>query len=132
MRILFESPHVTLSLDEGKGLVRYARTTRPYDTLAELTATHQNVLGAVKGLPQRSLKLLLDSRDAPPRNDPAFEGEVVQAMTTFIRNFAAHAFLVKSAVGVLQTKRLSRAGGDEAGWVFTTEKDALRHLGIRG
>jgi hypothetical protein len=76
------------------------------------------------------LKLLIDVRDAPPRNDAAFEAVITRLLEAFIKRFSAHAFLVRSAVGRLQTQRLARQRGNEHPLVFDDEEDALRHLGV--
>ncbi len=129
-RVLFADAHVTVAYDEGRGLVRYARSTEPFGSIADMTASHDKLAAALPPFfPTSGLKLLIDVRQAPPRNDEAFEAQVTRLLVTFMQRFSAHAFLVKSAVGRLQTQRLARDRGDSHPAVFDDETAALRHLG---
>jgi hypothetical protein len=129
-RILFADDHVTVAYDEAHGLVRYTRSGKPYASIDEMTASHDKLVAALPPFfPTSGLKLLVDVRPAPPRNDEAFEAQVTRLLVTFIQRFSAHAFLVKSAVGRLQTQRLARDRGETHPAVFDDETAALRHLG---
>ncbi len=131
LRVLFADDHVTVAYDEAHGLVRYARTARPYATIDEMTASHEKLVAALPAFFSKTgLKLLVDVRQAPPRNDDAFEVQVTRLLVTFMQRFSAHAFLVKSAVGRLQTQRLARSRGEGAPSIFDDEAAALRHLGV--
>ncbi len=129
-RVLFTDAHVTLAFDEARGLVRYARTGKPYADIADMSASHEKMAAALPPFFPAGLKLLIDVRAAPPRNDDAFESVVTRLLETFIKRFSAHAFMVKSAVGRLQTQRLARSRGDTNPSVFDDEQEALRYLGI--
>jgi hypothetical protein len=93
-----------------------------------MRASNEDVAASGAGLLRVSLTLLLDLRDAPPRNDEDFESEATKALARFAPGFKAHAFLVKTAVGRLQATRMTRDRGDTA-QVFVTEAEALAHLG---
>jgi hypothetical protein len=123
-RTVYGDPHVTITLDDAAGLVRYTRTARPYASLDELRNVNANLREAFATLPRGHLALLIDVRDAPPRNDPAFEHEILEALTTLAARFRARATLVKSAVGRLQAQRIARDGSS----VFFDEAEALAHL----
>jgi hypothetical protein len=72
-------------------------------------------------------KALIDLRNGPTgRNDDEFERATRSAQTELVRNFSRVAFLVRSAVGKLQVRRLARGGN--AGNVFLDEQEALRYL----
>ena len=132
-RVLFRDAHVTLAYDEASGLVRYTRSSEPFASVADLSASHDRMAAALPPFfPSGGLKLLIDVRDAPPRNDEAFEAVVTGLLETFVRRFSAHAFMVKSAVGRLQTQRLARTRGDAHPSVFDDERAALRYLGVPG
>ena len=129
-RVLFADDHVTVAYDEAHGLVRYTRSAKAYASIDEMTASHDKLAAALPAFfPTSGLKLLIDVRQAPPRNDEAFEAQVTRLLVTFIQRFSAHAFLVKSAVGRLQTQRLARDRGETHPAVFDDETAALRHLG---
>jgi hypothetical protein len=91
---------------------------------------HDRFFGALGRLPLKNMKLLVDVREAPPRNDPAFEREVTKVIGAIISKFAGHAVLVKTAVGVLQVQRLERARQADAAAVFQNEADAFKYLGL--
>jgi hypothetical protein len=129
-RVLFNDAHVTLAYDEARGLIRYTRSNMPFDSIADVTASHDKMASSLPAFLPAGLKLLIDVRQAPPRNDEAFEAVVTRTITAFIGRFAAHAFLVKSAVGRLQTQRLARDRGDAHPPVFDDETAALRHLRV--
>jgi hypothetical protein len=127
-RVLFEDRYVSLTLDPARGLVRYVRTREPFPTLDAMRASNAAIAASGAGLLRASLTLLLDLREAPPRNDEDFESEATKALARFAPGFKAHAFLVKTAVGRLQATRMTRDRGDPA-QVFITEAEALAHLG---
>ncbi len=129
LRVLFSDAHVTLTLDEESGLVRYVRSGERFPSLDVLRAVHEQIAAAAPIARRERLKLLLDVRQAPPRNDEAFEAEITRALVGFMPRFVAHAVLVKSAAGRLQSQRLARQRGDNMA-VFDEEADALRHLGV--
>jgi hypothetical protein len=131
-RVLFADAQITLVFDEARGLLRYTRSGEPFPSVADVAASHEKMAGALPPFLPTGLKLLIDVRAAPPRNDDAFEAEITRTIATFIGRFSAHAFLVKSAVGRLQTQRLARSRGDEHPSVFDDEQAALRHLGVPG
>lgn len=134
MRELYADEYVTVTLDPGRGLVRYLRSERPYPSLDVVRSIHVEVAQVLHStISGRKLKLLIDSRAAPPRNDPEFEAEIVRSFAGFSRLFVARAALIKSAVGKLQVKRLSRAvwTDDDTPVVFDKEDEALSFLGVQ-
>jgi hypothetical protein len=125
-RVLFSDAHVTLTLDDHAGLVRYVRSRERFPSMDAIRRVHEQIVSAIPSGSQQRLKLLVDVRDAPPRNDEAFEAAISQAFADFLPRFAVHAVLIKSAAGRLQVQRLR--GGPTG--VFEAETDALRYLGI--
>jgi hypothetical protein len=124
---LYHDPRLTLIHDQANGVVRYIRSREPFGTAEEIRELHQKIVKLMPESVTAGLGLLLDVRDAPPRNDEAFEAAAMQALALVLPRFAAHAALVKSAVGRLQTQRLSRQrGGDTP--VFSSEAEALAYL----
>jgi hypothetical protein len=128
--ILYQDDWVTLTFDAAVGLVRYERGEKPYGSLAELDACHA-ALRTVAIPSGPNLKLLIDVRRAPPRNDDGFETKTNAVLPGFLKRFSKHATLVKTAVGKLQTERLARVRG-VAAHSFDDERAALEYLGIRG
>jgi hypothetical protein len=129
-RIVFEDRYVTLTIDDARGLVRYTRTREPFPTLDAMRTSNQAVAGASAWIGRPTHTLLIDVRDAPPRNDDAFEQEVGRSLEAFVPGYKAYAMLVKTAVGRLQVSRMTRAPGAKGAPVFTSEAEALAHLGV--
>jgi hypothetical protein len=127
---LFADDYVELTHDTARGLVRYRRTSRPFPSIDVMRAVHGKLSGTLPGATQRPLALLIDVRDAPPRNDAGFESEVTRSMSDFFAAFRARAFLVKSAVGKLQVRRIAASQGGSPGSVFSNESEALEFLGV--
>jgi hypothetical protein len=119
---------VTLTYDEGAGLVRYERSDRPYGSFADIDGCHEALTASASWLP-RGLKLLIDIRRAPPRNDEGFETRVNKYLATLLPRFSGMSVLVKTAVGKLQTARLAAERGETA-HVYDDEAQALAHLGM--
>lgn len=127
-RTLHADDYVTVTLDETRRVVHYRRSSAPFPSLEQLRAVNAELAAAVSRVAPESLSILIDVRDAPPRNDEAFEAEVTRAMGTVVSRFRAHAFLTKTAVGGLQIRRLTAARGVSPHVVFSDESEALAHL----
>jgi hypothetical protein len=112
--------------EPARGLVRIVRSSEAMPRDEEAV---RRAFGALVE-PLRKLagyKALIDLRNGPPgRNDDEFERATRSAQTELIRNFSRVAFLVRSAVGKLQVRRLARGGGSSN--VFLDEQEALRYL----
>jgi hypothetical protein len=130
MRTLLADPLLMVTVEDARGLVRYQRTREAFPSLDAMRALHERMFASLGGLPLQKFKLLVDVRDAPPRNDVAFEREVTRILDFIISKFAGHAVLVKSAVGMLQVQRLERERKASGAAVFANEADALRHLDV--
>jgi hypothetical protein len=125
-QVLYEDAWITLSFDEPRGLVRYTRNDVPYGDATNLDRSFAGV-GKVAAQVPRGSKLLIDIRNAPPRNDAAFETKTNAALGSFLGRFVRNATLVRSAVGKLQTARLARERGTQA-HTFEDEAEALAYL----
>jgi hypothetical protein len=125
-RVLYADDWATLTLHEAIGVVRYERTEKPYASIDELKQEYAN-LGKAVPVVAPGLKLLVDVRRAPPRNDEAFESRVNEALATLLRPFAKHALLVRTHAGKLQGARMARERGN-APHVFDDERAALAYL----
>jgi hypothetical protein len=125
-RTLVDDGWVTLTIDPAIGLVCYQRTEKPYASLAELEAANARVAAALATMGP-GMRLLLDVRRAPPRNDEAFEKHINHDVDGFTRRFAKTAMLVRTVVGKLQAKRLAGQRGVDP-HVFDDEAAALAFL----
>jgi len=76
-----------------------------------------------------SFKLLIDLRASVGRNDPDFEGRLVERRRELFRRFAQTAVLVRSAVGRMQVQRhVDEDGLSGIVTVFTSEPEAFAWL----
>jgi hypothetical protein len=115
-RTLYSDPRLHIFLDEDTSIVSYVRSREPFASMDQVRHMHENLREVLAALPAGKYALLVDVREAPPRNDEAFEQETTRSITAAMSRFAKSAILVKSAVGRLQVNRLSktsaRAGGE--------------------
>jgi hypothetical protein len=131
MVTLLQTPLIRSEYDERRRLVRYTRTSQGFSSIHELEETYKNLIQSTVRLDLRHLALLIDLREAPPRNDPAFEEAIARYRGPMMQGFARVAVLVKSAVGRLQVRRHAANDGI-ANLVTQDEDEALRYLGVRG
>jgi hypothetical protein len=125
--VLYADEWVTFSVDTQRGLVRYERSDRPYGP-EDIERSYAGVGEAVSRVPP-GMRLLLDVRKAPPRNDADFETRANGALDQLVKRFTKHATLVRTAVGKLQTVRLAGERG-AVPHVFEHESEALAYLGV--
>lgn len=118
---------MTLTFDEAAGLVQYKRSSESYPSIDVLRECNRKIRSALEALPSGKLSMLVDVRDAPPRNDAAFEAEVLESLRLLAAQFPRRATLVRTAVGKLQTQRLARAREDTVR-IFSDEAEALAFL----
>jgi hypothetical protein len=128
--VLYEDEFVRLTIDPDAGLVRYDRTDVPYGGADDMDRSYAGIAATVaRILP--GMKLLIDIRRAPPRNDAMYEAKLTSVLDSFVSRFGRSATLVRTAVGKLQTKRIAQARGTDVR-VFDDEDAALAYLGVRG
>jgi hypothetical protein len=126
--VLYDDPHVRVTLDADAGLLRYERSSLPYPSIDEIARIHDELSKRLLGLPRKAYAILLDLRPAPPRNDDAYESTIEGYMDLLFGQFRAYAILVKTAAGRLQVLRLERRHGRPVQAVFNEESEALEYL----
>ncbi|AKT37425.1 hypothetical protein [Chondromyces crocatus] len=126
---LERNDYLVVRYAEQHRLMLITRTSRDYDTLDDLRRTFERVLQTLQGIPRGRTSLLIDSRRAPPRNDPEFEVAFAPLRKATMSHFGQNALLMQSAVGVLQVQRHARNDGIVAG-AFISAFDALLYLGL--
>ena len=128
MVLLLHTPFVRSEYDAARKLVRFSRSAQGFSSIQELETSYQALIQSTQGLELRHLGLLIDLRDAPPRNDPAFEQSMARHRKAMMRWFGRVAVLVRSAVGKLQVRRHAQDDGIQS-LVTQEEDEALRYLG---
>jgi hypothetical protein len=130
-RPLYSDAQVIITFDDDTGIVRYTRSREPYPSLEVIRALHVTINAEIAKLPQGQHSLLVDVRDAPPRNDNPFEAEITKAIGGAAPHFVRRAALVKSVVGSLQVKRIAKARGDDSFPTFSDEAEAIAFLRMK-
>jgi hypothetical protein len=112
--------------DDRARVVWLIRSTTAFPSLESIEQSFARVSHAVSTTaPEWSL--LIDSREGPLRNDPAFEEILARARGRIVDRYARVAVLVKSAVGKLQVARYARED-HKSPRVFDDEDAALTYL----
>jgi hypothetical protein len=127
MREVYGSDYYVVALDEAKHLVRATRSSKPFLDVGTVSDELERMIAAVRGkIDAASCVLLVDVREGPLRNDPAFEN-ASRPIAELSRSFRRQAVLVKTATGRLQLNRIGRERGNPMS-VFEDEAEALAHL----
>ena len=104
-------------------MIEVKRTSSSFESIDEMRSAFNEVNRVLDGAGRLSANLLVDTRDAPPRNDPAFELSFEPLRTAMLSGFRRVAILVRTTAGRLQAERHTRNDG-VGGRVFTEEADA--------
>ncbi|MBK8251423.1 MAG: hypothetical protein IPK82_01985 [Polyangiaceae bacterium] len=124
---LVRNAHVRVKFDPQTGLVRMVRTSTPIDTNEQLFESHVPIVTALDLIGREGKTLLIDTRLAPPRNDPEFEAALRPLRVRIARGFLRVAVVTRTATGQLQVQRQTRESGDDIR-VFMSEEDAIAYL----
>ena len=107
--------------EEVDRAVMLRRSATPTVDLADLVAANEQIIARLPPGTAYS-GAVVDTRQAPPRNDVAFETAMRRMREHVCRTYARVAVIVVSAAGVLQVSRLGR--DDEARTLVTHDEDA--------
>src|SRR5262245_61579490 len=121
------TPHFVLERRQGASLVVLRRSPTPFSALAEVSKSFSVLMPALEALPRGELRLLIDYRDGPMRNDPDFEATFRPYRSAMAAGFHRVAILVQSAVGKLQAQRHVREDRMPV-QVFVNERLAIAYL----
>lgn len=125
---LERNPFMIIRYLEPARVVLLIRLPQDYAGTEELRWSFERINHALEGIQRHRASLLIDSRQAPARNDPEFERAFAPLRAEMMRGFSRVALVVRSAVGVLQVTRHARIDGVDAG-VFTDPAEALASVG---
>ncbi len=110
--------------DASTRVVWLRRSPVAFGSLVELTAANEAVVGRFSQQ-YESWSVVVDMRQAPARNDPAFEAAMRGLRASIEARFARTAVLLATQVGMLQVNRLTREDGATS-FATTDEAAALR------
>ena len=121
-----EDPYFRVYSDRALSLVVLRRTRIAYPTTEAILGSLERLQGIIRPLAMR--RVMMDMRDGPvPRNAVTFEHVGRQAREDLSRGFEKTAFLMGTAVGVLQASRLTRDEERQA-QIFRDEAEAIAWL----
>lgn len=123
MSELLRNKHFVITRAPGSPVIEIKRSAEPFATIDELRRAFAEVNRVLDEAGRAQLNLLVDTRDAPPRNDPAFELAFDPLRTAMVSGFRRVAVLVRTTAGRLQAERHSRRDGND-NQVFTEESAA--------
>ena len=120
--ILHQSRHFVVSRD-GPSLLVVARTSERFETIEEMKKAFGEVHRTLDAAGRASNTLLVDTRNAPSRNDPEFEATFEPLRVRLLGGFRRVAVLACTLFGRLQVERHARE--DSLGVrVFSDEAEA--------
>lgn len=115
-------------MDDAERVVTVYRTSEPYPSLEIAESVLERLIRHIDGAQYRQYGLLLDTRDAVGRNDPAFEELMVRFAPLLFAPFARKAILLRSAIGLMQASRVGQRHDSSAPDVFRNEGEARQYL----
>jgi len=121
---LLASAHWLLEEDPAQKVVLLRRMALTFGSLDELSSANQQVVQLIRP-EHRTWGIVVDMRQAPPRNDPSFETAMRGLRDAVEQRFARTAVLLGTAVGLLQVTRLTREDGATS-LATQSEAEALR------
>ena len=124
MRDVFHNDHYDVEFDAEARLIKVTRSAVPQSATL-LNPLVDEILNVVE--PLRPARVLIDMRQAPGNNDPAFEAVAMRATRRLIAGFGEVAVLTQTAVGRLHFQRLNR-GQKSPLHVFMDEAEATHFL----
>ncbi len=130
LAVLFErieNEYLTAERLPGSRTLRVVRTAKRVDTRKEFDACWGDLMRALRSVNRSTLTLLIDTRDAPGRNDPKFETMFAPVRAELTRGFKRVAVVVKYQVSLLQVQRNTKADGASVE-VFTDLREATAWL----
>jgi hypothetical protein len=123
MAELLRTRHFVVESVAGTPRIEVTRTAEPFESIEEMRAAFGEVSKVLDREGRQTSTLLIDTRAAPPRNDPAFEQAFNPVRTGLLSGFAKTAVLVKTVAGKLQAERHSKLDGLRLA-VFTDIEEA--------
>jgi hypothetical protein len=130
LRNLLKNDHFAVDAYPGERIFRVTRTAVQFATKDEVDTSCRAVERTLNRQVRATSCVLVDSRDALPRNDPQFEAWFSPYRKGMILGFLRAAILVRMAVGKLHVDRLLRSDGNPADYArtFVDEGFALAWL----
>jgi hypothetical protein len=126
-RRIYTSRHWLFEEKPEQKLLVLQRTPVAWPSLTQLREENQVLLASLRA-DQRPYGLLVDMRQAPIRNDAAFEGAMADLRNQLTTHFQRVSILLESNLGELQVTRIERDERRQATITTRSESAALKFL----
>jgi hypothetical protein len=124
---LVSNPYCRVLFTPSSQLVRFIRTEQPIQSIEEANLYFGQAVRAIDGLGRGRLKLIIDVRNAPLRNDPQYESAMADYRHKLARHIPRVAVIARTAAGRLHAQRLGKEDHIQQA-IVATEEEALAHL----
>ncbi|MFK7986713.1 MAG: hypothetical protein AB8I08_11870 [Sandaracinaceae bacterium] len=128
-QLVVDNPHIQAEEHPDLRVLVIRRTASRPESPETLVAAYREAL-QLSGRSYDGWGLLIDSRLAPGRNDPAFETAMNALRLQASEVFPRVSVLVESAIGLLQSQRLRVESG--AIGLITRDEDEAMAFAVRG
>lgn len=118
--VLAHTRYWLMELDRVHNIVFFRRSAEPLRDLPDLVSENERIIEKIRET-QRCRGAVVDTREAPQRNDPEFEDAMRRMRNQVCGSYARVAVLLVTAVGVLQVSRLGR---DDDAPTLVTQSEA--------
>lgn len=123
MAELLRNRHFHVESVSGTPRIEVTRTAEAFESEEEMRQVFSDVCKVLDREGRQSSTLVVDTRLAPPRNDPAFESAFDPLRVALLTGFAKTAVVVRTTAGRLQAERHAKTDGLRVA-VFTDLEDA--------
>jgi hypothetical protein len=128
-KVVHASDYYEVLLHSGGRLVRVTRSAVPFASAQAVDAACRPIQQLLDGLDRANVCLLIDSRNAPARNDPKYEEWFMPHRARMVSGLRRAAIVMRSAVGKLHAERVLKLDKTpETVRVFNDEVTALIYL----
>ena len=121
--ILLANKFWTMEENAERGYVVLARSAEPIKSIEEFISLNDQIIAKMRA-DHKDYGIVVDMRQAPPRNDPDFENAMHRLRLECSNLFSRVAVLLESSMGVLQVNRLARNENAET-LATTSESSAI-------
>ncbi|HYU16723.1 MAG TPA: cytochrome b5 domain-containing protein, partial [Candidatus Acidoferrum sp.] len=128
MSLLVANRYWSMAEDTGRRIVVLTRSAARVRSIPDLIAENEEVIARIR--PEHSVfGVVVDMRQAVPRNDAAFENAMQELRHQLALRFRRLAVLIESTMGVLQVDRITRVEGAQT---FGTQSESAAFKFARG
>lgn len=128
MRSLYQDSYCIVQVDDDDRLVTAERTSTAFPSLETADAVFGAIVQRIAEQKLVGYGLLVDARSAPGRNDDEFESVFRRHSAELFAPFVRSATLVRTVVGVMQSRRMTRKTVSASVRVFLDEDEARAFL----